>query len=158
MVKDYIPRRGLPSAGSHPTSRAHGERQLLQTMQRGRKEAVVDRPLVCSWLQRRLLQLSHLSLPLRMRLCPEAQLGSHTQARPHRTSLCWPAIAMGSNFMDPHHPNHPPALLRRPSLLLLLYAHEHRQVKEHHKGVTGPQSAMLGRSEMGFPAGVLWKQ
>lgn len=92
MVKDHMPRRGLPSAGSHPTSRAHGERQLLQAMQRGRKEAVVDRPLVCSWLQRRLLQLSHLSLPLRMWLCPEAQLGGHTLARPHRTSLCWPAL------------------------------------------------------------------
>lgn len=98
-----------------------------------------------------LLATAHVAVPRGTAGQPHA--GEATQNEP--VLAC---IAMGSNFMDPHHPNHPPALLRRPSLLLLLNAHEHRQVKEHHKGVTGPQSALLGRSEMGFPAGVLWKQ
>lgn len=98
-----------------------------------------------------LLATAHVAVPRGKAGWPHA--GEATQNEP--VLAC---IAMGSNFTDPHHPNHPPALLHRPSLLLPLYAHEHRQVKEHHKGVTGPPSALLGRSEMGFPAGVLWKQ
>lgn len=146
MVKDHIPRRGLPfcrlppnfqgtvgkaaAAGDAARQKGGSGRQALGVLMAAAKALAVIPPLLAT---------VHVAVPV--------------QNEP--VLAC---IAMGSNFMDPHHPNHPPALLRRPSLLLLLYAHEHRQVKEHHKGVTGPQSALLGRSEMGFPAGVLWKQ